>query len=270
MPTILKREFAPVSDQAWGEIDKEAARTIKLNLVGRRLVDFSGPHGWELGSVNLGRVDLASKKSKGAAPWGTRAVLPLVELRLPFVLPQMEIDNLNRGAEDVDLDPVQEAAEKGARFEDEAVFGGFAEGNITGITKASAHKAVKLPGEVTQYPAAVADALKAISAAGIEGPYALVLGPDNYYKLMQSAKPGYPPHRTIEEMLGGDILRTPVMGSDGLVISTRGGDFELTVGKDFSVGYASHDREAVEFFITESFTFRVIEPRAAVTLKPGR
>ncbi len=61
MPSILRRENAPVSDQAWQEIDTEAARSLRGNLIGRQIVDFSGPHGWELGAVNLGRLKQTTK-----------------------------------------------------------------------------------------------------------------------------------------------------------------------------------------------------------------
>ena len=48
----------------------------------------------------------------------------------------------------------------------------------------------------------------------------------------------------------------------GVLLSVRGGDYELTVGQDLSIGYADHDRHTVELYLTESFTFRVLEPRA--------
>jgi len=50
------------------------------------------------------------------------------------------------------------------------------------------------------------------------------------------------------------------------LLSVRGGDYELHVGQDWSVGYLGHDRQTVELFLTESFTFRVLEPAAAVPL----
>ena len=48
--------------------------------------------------------------------------------------------------------------------------------------------------------------------------------------------------------------------------STRGGDFELTVGQDFSIGYLDHDAERVRLYIEESFTFWLQSPQAAVPL----
>ncbi len=265
MPSILKREFAPISDQAWSELDTEASRVIRQTLAGRKVVDFVGPHGWELAAVNLGRLKIASKAGPGGIDWGTREVLPLIEVRVPFKLKQIEIDNVTRGSEDADIDPMLDVAANVAKFEDTAIFQGFKEANIPGVLASSEHKARKLPKDPEGYPAVIADAVKAMAGSGIEGPYATVLGPDAYYSLMQSAKTGYPPSKIVQEITGGDILLSPVL-KGGVIMSTRGGDFELTVGKDFSIGYASHDRETVEFFLTESFTFRTLEPKAAVAL----
>ena len=265
MPSMLKREFAPISDEAWSELDETAGDVLKGVLTARKLVDFSGPHGWDCAAVNLGRLKVSRGKAAGGVPWGLREVQPLVEVRSPFTLAQMEIDSITRGAADVDDEPLRETVAEAAKFEDDAVFQGFAGGGITGICQASAHKPVKLPAGAEQYPAAVADAQKAMALAGIEGPYALVLAPDPYFALAQAGKGGFPPRRVIEEMIGGGIHMSRSVNG-GVLMSTRGGDFELTVGKDFSLGYAGHDATNIEFFVTESFTFRVLEPKAAVAL----
>lgn len=52
----------------------------------------------------------------------------------------------------------------------------------------------------------------------------------------------------------------------GAVLSVRGGDFVLTVGQDLSIGYKLHEAREIELFFTESFTFQVLEPAAAVAL----
>jgi uncharacterized linocin/CFP29 family protein len=52
----------------------------------------------------------------------------------------------------------------------------------------------------------------------------------------------------------------------GVVISQRGGDFVFNLGQDLSIGYREHDAEVVRLYVEESFSFRVIEPDAAVAL----
>ena len=54
---LLKRDLAPITPDALAAVDAEATRVLKLNLAGRRLVDFKGPHGWQLAAVNTGRLD---------------------------------------------------------------------------------------------------------------------------------------------------------------------------------------------------------------------
>ena len=69
-------------------------------------------------------------------------------------------------------------------------------------------------------------------------------------------------------MIDGPIVRA--RGLDGAVLlSVRGGDYQLTVGQDLAIGYAYHEKHSVELYIAESFTFRVLEPAAAVHLKHG-
>jgi uncharacterized linocin/CFP29 family protein len=53
---------------------------------------------------------------------------------------------------------------------------------------------------------------------------------------------------------------------DAFLISLRGGDLELTLGQDFSIGYEAHDGKTVRLFLTESFTFRVLDPSVILRL----
>lgn len=265
MADLLKRSLAPLTEEAWQEVDSTAATILKAQLTARTLVDFSGPHGWQYAAVNLGRLDISKGGGDENVPWGVRSVLPLVEVRVPVVLPQLELDNASRGCRDIDLSPLEEAAKRVAHFEDAAVYAGFGPGGIQGIVQEAAHKPVKLPDNPELYPKAVAEGLKELHLAGVPGPYSLVLGIDEYTGLFQAGKGGFPPARIVRDMLGGDILATQVL-QGGVLLSTAGGDFELTVGQDLAIGYASHDRNQVELFLTESFIFRVLRPEAAVEL----
>jgi uncharacterized linocin/CFP29 family protein len=69
----------------------------------------------------------------------------------------------------------------------------------------------------------------------------------------------------------GALIWAPVLEEGAVLVSTRGGDYALTVGQDWSIGYADHDHTGVELYLTESFTFRVLEEKAAILLRraPG-
>lgn len=268
MPDLLKRSVAPVTTEAWEEIDETAARVLKSQLTGRRIVEVDGPHGWQYGAVNTGRLHTAAEPGPNDVPWGQRVALPLVETRLPFQLDQMELDSVSRGVQDADLDALEGAARRIALFEETAVYNGFEEGGIRGIATAAAHPPVPLPENGRQIPATLARAVEMMTLAGIAGPFALILDRDQWAGLMQGGAGGYPPQRIIRELNVEQLQMSPVV-EGGLAVSLVPGYFQLTLGQDFSVGYAGHDAHTVELFLAESFTFRVLEPKAAVRLTPG-
>ena len=198
-------------------------------------------------------------------PWGVRSVVPLIEIRVPFELPMMELDNASRGAV-LDLPAVVSAAEKTAHAEDTAIFNGFKAGGIEGIIPSSPHKPITIPDDYANYPSIVGGAVETLRRAGINGPYALALGPDCYAGLAQAAEDGYPIRERVEHFLDGPMVLAPKV--DGAVLlSHRGGDFQLSVGQDLSIGYAGHDKDKVHLYLTESFAFRVLEASAAIYLK---
>ncbi len=107
----LHRELAPISDAAWTQIEEETARTIKLFLAGRRVVDFNGPAGVALSAVGTGHLRSITAPDEGITS-RQREVKALVELRVPFELERQMIDDVERGANDSDWQPAKDAARK--------------------------------------------------------------------------------------------------------------------------------------------------------------
>ncbi|HLK35505.1 MAG TPA: family 1 encapsulin nanocompartment shell protein [Polyangiaceae bacterium] len=267
MNDLLKREHAPITPEAWEQVDDEARRVLKLHLAGRKVVDFSGPHGWTLGGINTGRLKVIEKGPVPGVSHAVRGVQPLVELRSPFVMKILELDYAARGARDLDLDPVIAVAERVARAEDDAIFHGFKDGRIIGIVEATPHSPIDVKTNL-EWPRAVAAAKEVLRAAGVNGPYALALGIQAFTELAADSEDGYPLRRRIEEnLVDGSLVWAPALRGGAVLLSTRGGDFELTVGQDLAIGYAVHDRDEVELYLTESFTFRVLEEKAAIFLR---
>ena len=264
---LLKRDKAPITPEALAAVDAEAARVLKLNLAGRRLVDFKGPHGWQLAAVNTGRLDPCAGAGGGPdVQLSIRRAQPLVEVRVPMKISLSELDAIARGATDPDLGPVVDAAEKAAQAEDSAIFNGLAAAGIKGIIPASPHPAHKLPADVRELPVAILAARETLRQAGVSGPYALALAAPIYAQVLAAAEDGYPlAKRLTQQVLDGPLVRAPAI-EGGVLLSLRGGDYELHVGQDLSVGYTAHDRQIVELYLTESFTFRTLEPAAAVAL----
>jgi uncharacterized linocin/CFP29 family protein len=273
MTDHLLRKYAPIPDTGWKQIDEEAKDRLTARLAARRLVDWSGPHGWAHSATNLGRT-----AALDGAPPGTksetmvarrRRVLALSEFRVGFTVECSGLQDAERGATDVDYADLDRATHDAALIENRAVFHGWPEAGITGIVESSAHPSLTLGQDANAYPHAIAEATNVLRQAGIEGPYALAIGPEGYTRIAQTAENGgYPLREHLSKILGGEIVWAP--GLDGaLVVSKRGGDFVLDVGQDFSIGYTRHDAEVVTLYLEESFSFRVTEPDAAVVLIDG-
>jgi len=97
----LHRELAPISDEAWAQIEEEAARTFKRYLAGRRIVDVPDPGGSEFSAVGTGHVREITPPGDGVLA-RQRQVLPAVELRAAFSLDREQVDDVVRGALDAD------------------------------------------------------------------------------------------------------------------------------------------------------------------------
>ena len=264
----LHRELAPVSEEAWAQIEQEAARTARRYLAGRRIADVSGPAGETLAAVGTGRFEEADTLAEGVQIW-QRQSLRLVQLRAPFTLSRAEIDAVERGAQDADWDPVRAAARQIALAEDLAIFSGFPQAGITGIVPGAANTTLVLPAELADYPAIFAGAISELRTAGVDGPYSAVLSADVYTALSQASSHGYPVIQHVRRLLDGDIIWAPAI-SGAIVVSMRGGDFSLHLGQDLSIGYDSHTATEVTLYLQESMTFQLLAGEAAVPLAASK
>jgi uncharacterized linocin/CFP29 family protein len=263
----LLRELAPISDTAWRQLDEEATERLKPALAARKLVDFSGPHGWQHSATNLGRTaPLATAPSEGVSGL-QRRVLPLVELRADFQLSMTELRDADRGADDTDLEALDEAAHQIAAAENIAVFHGW-QGALGGISETSPHDPIPLGDAADRYARPVAAAVERLLQNGIGGPYGLALGSEQYRVVIETTEHGgYPLLEHLHKILEGPIVWTP--GATGaIVLSQRGGDFIFDSGQDVAIGYDRHDAQTVTLYLQESFSFHVATPEAAVALTP--
>src|SRR5215472_16529818 len=128
----LHRELAPMSAAAWASIEAEAKRTFTLHLAGRRVVDVAEPGDQVLSAVGTGHLSEIKAPANGVIA-RARNVQPVIEFRVPFAVSRQGIDDVERGAQDPDWQPVKDAARTIALAEDGAIFGGYAAGSITGI-----------------------------------------------------------------------------------------------------------------------------------------
>ncbi|MGH9126130.1 MAG: family 1 encapsulin nanocompartment shell protein [Acidimicrobiales bacterium] len=260
----LLRGLAPISDTGWKAIEEEAKPRLSTYLAARKLVDFGGPHGWTHSATSLGRVDFVDGPADGVSA-ATRRVLPLVELRSDFVVSRDELADADRGAEDLEFPELDAAAARIAVAENTAVFYGYGAADLTGIIDRSSHPAIALGEEVRAYPGRVSEAINRLLGSGIGGPYGLAVSPAAYTEILETSESGDLLMDHLAKIVGGPVVRTSGL-TGAVVVSQRGGDFAFECGQDISIGYLSHNENEVRLYFEESFTFRVIEPDAAIVL----
>lgn len=261
---LLKRNLAPLTESAWGLIEEQARSALKVNLSARKVVDVEGPKGISYSALPLGRLIVEEKQSSATLKYGLNKIQPLAEVRAEFQLDIWEMDNAERGAEDIDLAPLVASAGEIAAFEENAVYYGLKPAAIEGLKERSAHEPLKRGDSASSLLAAVITGLGKLRQAAVEGPYSLVV-PQELWPTLAVVERGYPLPRYLEELTGGKLIVSAKV-KDAFLLSTRGGDFRLVLGQDLSIGYGSHDSRSVKLFFSESFTFQVVTPEAVILI----
>ena len=262
----LHRELAPISDAAWADLEEETTRTLKRYLAGRRVVDVHSPGGIGLSAIGTGHLKTIAAPADGIVA-RQRDVKALVEFRVPFELDRQQIDDVERGANDSDWQPAKDAAQKIAYSEDRAIFEGYGAAGITGIREGTSNPRMPLPADVREYPDAISQALSQLRLVGVNGPYSVLLGADAYTALAETSDNGYPVLEHVRKLVKDEIIWTPAIAG-AIVLTTRGGDFDLHIGQDVSIGYLSHTDSIVRLYLQETLTFLLLTSEAAVAFAP--
>lgn len=253
---ILKRSIAPLTEEAWKEVDERAIEVLHSHLSARKVVHVEGPKGWDYTVVPEGRLTLVDNEKD--VKTGVYKSTPLVEARISFELDRWEMDNLVRGAKDVELEALEDAVHKLAIFEEEAIYNGYDKGQIKGLKASSEQETLKFGDNAKSILEMVAKGMIMLQDAFAAKPYNLVVG-DEAWKRINRESNNYPLVKQVEELIGGKVIYSKVV--QGAFLLPQGHeDLEMTIGQDYSIGYESHTDEKVRLFITESFAFRVLDP----------
>ena len=262
---ILKKSIAPITNKAWEEISDQTKEILRTYLTARSFVDIDGPNGLEQGGVSTGRLVVPDDQSNEGINYGIREYLPMVEVRKPFELDLWELDNIERGAKDVDLSELEEAVMEIAEFEEKAIYQGFDPANIKGLEQSAETEIVPVPDDTNTFLKEIGNQVIRLNREAVEGPYTLVISEAEWLKMVKLSE-GYPVQKQLKEILGGRVIINP-SNEKTFLVSERGEDYELILGQDVTLGYDSHTTKTVKLYLTSSFTFRVLSPEAVVVFK---
>jgi uncharacterized linocin/CFP29 family protein len=174
-----------------------------------------------------------------------------------------ELDNLERGAKDIDLEPLEKAAKQVADFEEKMIYQGLHTAGIKGLVETSDHTTAMLPAKIADVPKYIGSQVNKLREEGVDGPYTLVVNDDVWLELINQTQ-GYPLLKQLkEDVLRGNVIRHHT-SDHSFLISEQGGDYELTLGQDLSIGYNAQDSKTVTLFFTASYTYRTLSPEAVI------
>lgn len=259
---FFKKELAPISEHVWKEIEDRAREVLTTQLSARRFVRVTGPVGKERGGVNTGRLSIHKKDD---LKYGVYQTQPFVENRITFKLSRWELDNFERGARDIDYKNLDEALKKAAKFEEEAIYFGLDEACILGLFKDEKQTIEFGKTEQETIKNLMYGVSKLRNTGFSKGPYALVVGLEKFiYLNMINLNDSLA--KRLEKILGMPIIVSNNI-TGGLLVPYDNENIELVLGEDFSLGYQGHTNEEVELFVTETFTFRVLDDTRVITYK---
>jgi len=264
----LRRGAAPLSEKVWKEIDDIAASMFKQTVVARRVVDFDGPRGWNHVATQLGTFKPAQTPSSSKVRFLIPDVILLTELRAEFAIAWADIDIFERVGPTLESKSIEEAAREMALAEDAFLF--YGSSTNPGLLSSRDTPRVALsdwsqPGRVV---IDLLSALEKLDSMGVKGPYEAVLSSQHYYSYLRQTGEGgvYPAAKQLGIVIS-KVHHSPVIEGAAL-FSTRGGDFLVTVGGDFTIGYRSHDETAVHLFCVETIAAQLLTPEAVCLIRP--
>jgi uncharacterized linocin/CFP29 family protein len=252
---MLYRQLAPITNEAWDEIDERAEDVLKSYLSARKVVKVNGPKGLDYNVITEGRLE--NIKEEKDICYGVYQVQPLTEVRIEFEMDRWELDNISRGARDIDYEPLENAMKELALFEENAIYNGLEKAMIKGIDSYS-KLGISFGNDPTTIMEAITKGLIQLKKYFEPGPYTLVVNEEAYKRIL-SKETAYPLDERIQKLIGGKVIFSHVVNG-AYLLPYNHDDLELTIGKDISIGYQEHTAEKVRFFTTESFTFRVLNP----------
>jgi uncharacterized linocin/CFP29 family protein len=265
----LNRAQAHFSTSLWQAIDAAAVKAARDRLTGRRFLDVEGPLGVGLTAIEMGHDDFCRQPApdEAGAVMGRAVSVPM--LRRSFSLSVRRVAGYLENGQPLDLTPVEDAAEAVANREEEFVYRGQPDFQLSGLLTIAGRQEME-GGDWSAVEGALQDVLAAVTRldeAGFRGPYALALAPALYNGLFRL----YPGTDVLQvehlrRLCTLGIFKAQIEG--GVLVDPHVG--KLIVGQDLKAGYIGQDGIHYQLYLTESIVLRIDEPKAVCTIAPTK
>jgi len=260
MNKYLMRDAAPFGDEGWARIDEMVVRVLKKVMVGRRFIPMVGPLGWGIEVVPFAGF---TSENGAAAVKETTEYKPLESVTSNFLVRAKQLAVADATRFGVDMGAVAIAATEFAKAEDKKLI-------KKGLLAVAQEAKLGDWDNVNEPFQAVADAMAAMRTSGVDGPYALVMSPAQYAKLVGLSH-GQGMRREIdmvEKLATAGVFQYAGMADDQvLLVSPQAWNLDFVVGQDAVTAYFGNEGLDHVFQIMETLVLRIKRPEAVLLLK---
>ncbi len=243
----------------------ERARSV---LTARRVLDFEGPLGGGVESLQVGPVHHEALGETGARVSARRAI-PIPRLYSSFVLPEREVAGAIDPGLPLDTSPAEDAAEEVALAEEHVVYHGVPELGVEGVLNHPGTHRVKLSDWSTP-GGAIGDVIQAadkLDSSRANGPFALVLAPSLYNQLFRKYEGSdVLALDHLRRLAAAGIFKSHVLSGVGVLLSADLGP--LVCAEDLTVTFLEVQESTLRFGVSSSVVVRLDDAGAACVLGP--
>ena len=255
-----------LTDTILAAIEESVLDKAKSVMTARRYLDFEGPLGAGIESLQVGPV--VDREIEGtAARVSARRAVPIPTLYSTFELPRREIEGAIHPGVPLDTGPAEDAAEEVALAEEHLLYHGVPEIGVEGIVHTPGAQRVPLsdwstPGGAIGDVIAAADKL---DAAQMHGPFALVLAPTLYNQLFRKYEGSdVLALDHLRRLAAGGIYKCYVLEDSGVLVSPDLGP--VVCAQDLQVSFLEVRPGTLRFTVSSAVVVRLDDPRAACAL----
>ncbi len=269
---ILDRDSAPLTEVEWSKIDEAVVSTARRMLVGRRVIEVLGPMGPGVytipysifsGTSSTG-IDMVGEQEDFIVAPSSRATTSVPMLYKDFKIMWRDVEADRHMGLPLDVSTAAVAANYVAVQEDNLIFNGNKELGQVGLLNVQGRKTVKIS-NWDESGSALADAVKAVAAlseAGHYGPYAMVVSPILFGRMVRVyGNTGMLELDQVKALItGGVYYSNSISGNKAVVLATGGHNLNLAIGQDMTTSYMGA--------ANMNHTFRVLETAALLVRRP--
>ncbi len=269
---ILDRDSAPLTEAEWSKIDEAVVNTARRMLVGRRVIEVLGPMGPGVytipysifsGTSSTG-IDMVGEQEDFVVAPSSRAITSVPMLYKDFKIMWRDVEADRHMGLPLDVSTAAVAANYVAVQEDNLIFNGNKELGQVGLLNVVGRKTVKV-GNWDEPGSALADAVKAVAAlseAGHYGPYAMVVSPILFGRMVRVyGNTGMLELDQVKALISGGVYYSnSISGNKAVVLATGGHNLNLAIGQDMTTSYMGA--------ANMNHTFRVLETAALLVRRP--